>query len=881
MLELKKLSAPLKAVSIILISFTLFNCGGGGSSSGSLNQGGGSVISGGNDNTNVNTGTPPSFKEYTGSMPPETDDVQNFRVHLWSRIADDDRCGACHGVGTDYPFVQDGDINAAYNAIMPYVSLSQPSQSALISKVADGHNCWHLSSGGLLNDCRIDLTNYISAWAASSAPTSFLSALNQFAPAERDISSGLQFYTDVADANYTTLHNVVTQYCSTCHVPPVQSPFFAVSNPQDSYQAIQSRIDINNPQQSSIYRRLAVESHQCWSGDCAADSAVILSAIQELSFLNATLSPTVSGGASKAQIISEDGFVLSNGSRVEDGAVGLWKFKPIDPNNPGSVARNEGRVNDRNGNPINMDLVFSGDIEWWPSGGVRINSGRLVADSTNSAFVQALQDTGEYSIEAWVIPQDVVQGEDADMPASIVSYSFDVGHRNFMLSQRAYSYDFYHRGSDDDDGVNGGTVFTTPNGDEIAQASLQHVVATFSATTGRKIYVNGELIVEENATDPGNLGEWSNDFLLVVGGEFSGNRQWLGSVRLLAVHNKALSQEDVQTNFDIGVGDKYYTMFPVNHITGIEGTYVVFQVEELDNYSYLFNNPIFYSADETVNFDFRLSGMRIGINTREASSGQAYVTLDQQVSSSGANFITEAGFGGMQVLSTIGTIVPKENGLEGDEFFLTFDYMGDDLLTSRVAIDYPIPVVEPDDDTEQSDIGIKTFAEINASLSALTGIEPTNANLDGLYDVVKQQMPVSADINGFAAPIQMAISQLTVKYCDVLISDAGARSAFFPSFNFAATSHSSAFGASGKSALIEPLLDSLLANTVNITSQPAGHPAGQPLFADTSAELSTLIDTLESNCNNDGSCTDNNARVLNVATATCAAAFGSAMMLIQ
>ena len=55
-----------------------------------------------------------------------------------------------------------------------------------------------------------------------------------------------------------------------------------------------------------------------------------------------------------------------------------------------------------------------------------------------------------------------------------------------------YNYDFFNRSSKTD--ANGEPRLSTPDADEVLQATLQHVVATFDPVAGRKIYVNGALV---------------------------------------------------------------------------------------------------------------------------------------------------------------------------------------------------------------------------------------------------------------------------------------------------------------------------------------------------------------------------------------------------
>ncbi len=56
-------------------------------------------------------------------------------------------------------------MNAAYDAILPYINLAEPDKSPLVAHVAGGHNCWQASSLA----CADILTVWIKNWAGSAA----------------------------------------------------------------------------------------------------------------------------------------------------------------------------------------------------------------------------------------------------------------------------------------------------------------------------------------------------------------------------------------------------------------------------------------------------------------------------------------------------------------------------------------------------------------------------------------------------------------------------------------------------------------------------------------------------------------------------------------
>jgi hypothetical protein len=193
-----------------------------------------------------------------------------------------------------------------------------------------------------------------------------------------------------------------------------------------------------------------------------------------------------------------------------------------------------------------MDLTLSGNVQWFGGWGLNFAGGKAQASTSSSAKLKNLiLSTGEYSIEAWVTPGNVVQ---EDM--RIVSYSASLTNRNFNLGQTMYDYDFFTRSSVSN--ANGAPALSTPSADEVLQATLQHVVATFNPVAGPQIYCERRA---QGALDPepgGTLGEWDTVFAFVLGNEVSGNRKWIGVIRLVAIFNRALDADSDQAELRCG-----------------------------------------------------------------------------------------------------------------------------------------------------------------------------------------------------------------------------------------------------------------------------------------------------------------------------------------
>ncbi|WP_431685949.1 LamG domain-containing protein [Hahella sp. NBU794] len=811
------------AVLIAAISILLSGCGGNSGAS--------------NENL-PNTTRPGQGSTYTGPAP-ATDDVQQFKLSLWDKLSPTNRCGGCHTTGGQSPmFVHKDDINIAYSEANRIVNLSDPSQSRMVSKVREGHNCWESS----VDFCANIITKYISDWAGGVSGDT--KTIDLIAPADKEPGQTKNFPSD-SGLFSSTVYPLLTTNCAGCHresaaIP--QSPYFASADVDSAYAAAKSKMDLGTPANSRFVVRLRDEFHNCWSGSCASDAAKMLEAVETFS---GSIDPDQVDPdlvASKALNLT-DGLAANSGGRYEQNVIALYEFKT----GQGVTAY------DTSGIEPTLNLTLSNDVEWVGGWGIKLSGGKAQGSTTNSKKLHDLiTATGEYSIEAWVAPGNVTQ----EGPARIVSYSAGVNARNFTLGQVQYSYSLLNRTSETDQ--NGEPALVTDDGDQDLQATLQHVVATYSPANGRRIYVNGKFTGDEDMTTAGNLNDWDDTFAFVLGNEASNNRPWDGTIRMVAIHNRALTETQISQNFEAGVGQKFYLLFGTSHLIDVPQSYVVFEVSQFDSYSYLFNAPFFISLDpNAAPSSIPVKGMRLGMNGREVTVGQAYknmnITLNETSYTPGSG----------QVMSDRGTIIALEKGPEEDEFFLTFELLGSN---SHVFLEAePTPPGAPADGDPVPEIGLRNFDEINATMSAITGVNASDPGVKSTFETVKQQLPTVENINTFLASHQMGVTQLAIQYCDALVEDNTLRSAFFPGFDFNASA-SSAFSGAGRDLIIDPLLNKGMG--VNLASQPDG--------ADVRAELNQLIDKLVA-CG--GGCSAD--RTETVVKASCAAVLGSAAMLVQ
>jgi hypothetical protein len=432
------------------------------------------------------------------------------------------------------------------------------------------------------------------------------------------------------------------------------------------------------------------------------------------------------------------------------------------------------------------------------------------------------------------------------------------------------------------------------------QSSLQHVVANYDPLVGRSVYINGNLVEDPAApgvsldpkAPPTSIGNvvWDDNFAFVLGGDVAGINNWDGQVRMVAIHNRTLTPEQVQQNFDVGVGEKFFLLFWVGNHLGEDPldpkSFILFEVSQFDSYGYLFDTPRFINIDPnwTPTTAIPIQRMRIGINGKEAGAGQAYASIETTI-----NSIDYDPLLGQQLLSPLGTVIALEKSAAADEFFLTFELIGSDThafndpqpAAPAAPVDPVAPVV--------SDIGFRTFEEINASISAITGVPVTNARVDGVYDDYIQQLPTVEAIDAFLPSHQMAIAQLVLTSCSELVDT---NPSYFAPFDFG-PNELTAFNSSAKrDQIIDPLLTAV-ANyngIENLTSQPTeaelratlGSTGLVDLVSDTNvvlANYSSLIDHLILNCT--GTTCGTNNRTRQIVKAVCASAVGGAVTLVQ
>jgi len=572
------------------------------------------------------------------------------------------------------------------------------------------------------------------------------------------------------------------------------------------------KVNLGTPDNSRLVQRLVADLHHCWS-NCALDGAAMRATIEAWSALVAGSSGEtgVEDLASNTRMFS-DGVVEVGGERYTQGQIALYEFKE----GSGLFAR------DTSGVAPAMDLRLTDDVTWMPNYGLNFVAGRAIADSDSSRklydrIADPTTGTGQYSVEAWVAPENT----DQEGPARIVSYSNGTSRRNFTLGQTLYYYDFRNRMMSASISLNGTPSLETNNDDRDLQAVLQHVVITFDRIRGRRVYVNGRFTDDVDPQGGNTLWNWDPGYRFVLGNETSNNRKWKGQVRQVAVYDHTLPDDAILNNFNLGVGKKLRMRFDVSQ--WVPGAQVEFGMSELDGYSYLFCEPTVI-AEGTQGL--RVENLRIEVNGQVPVSGQAFTNVSAVLDPVAPQISRQC------------SVVPKGLGPDQDVFRVVFEVLGN--FTDPVVVTNPSPIVDTSVDDPLPNEGVRDFARLNDTMATLTGVDPNSTNVRASFQELEQQLPPGYDLRAFLSSQQVGITKLALEYCDSMVDSSALRDAFFgtaPPFGFDQPV-TTAFTPATQPIVTDSLIDQMLGANL----------AAQPTLAEVAPIVDGLIDDLTAAC---------------------------------
>src|SRR5919108_2349613 len=222
-------------------------------------------------------------------------------------------------------------------------------------------------------------------------------------------------------------------------------------------------------------------------------------------------------------------------ARTRDGLQALYDFR----SSSGEI------VKDCSGVGLPLDLrITSPEAVRRAEGSLEVRGKTLIrSEKPASKITDAVRQSGEFTIEAWIRAADANQNG----PARIVTLSRDPNERNVTLGQDGNRFDARFRTSQTS--ANG--IPSLSSASRSVTAELTHVVYTRDRIGRAQIFVNGNQSVE--LTIPGATSNWDGSFRLALANELTSDRPWLGTYHLVAIYSRKLSSPEIQGNFKAGV----------------------------------------------------------------------------------------------------------------------------------------------------------------------------------------------------------------------------------------------------------------------------------------------------------------------------------------
>ncbi len=229
--------------------------------------------------------------------------------------------------------------------------------------------------------------------------------------------------------------------------------------------------------------------------------------------------------------------------RIVEHLVALYRFAE----GGGNTVQDISRV----GTPMNLTIEHEGAVRWADRSLTIVQPTTLRTAGDAGKLNQMLANTGTFTFEIWLRPRR------ADQVAPILSTPSpdDPGWVNLAIEQGA------GEGEDADGTLLATRLRTTNTGPEGRPAlrtdpgtlgtKLVQFVWVRDADGEARYYLDGKPIKADRQS--GALATWAPKFPLILANDIDGNAPWLGELRLIAIYNAALSDEQVLNNYNVGL----------------------------------------------------------------------------------------------------------------------------------------------------------------------------------------------------------------------------------------------------------------------------------------------------------------------------------------
>jgi len=193
------------------------------------------------------------------------------------------------------------------------------------------------------------------------------------------------------------------------------------------------------------------------------------------------------------------------------------------------------------GDPLDL-AVQDTDPVTWSGGGLTFDSDTLaVSLAPGTKLHDAIETTGEFSVE--MILQRASPGSTAS-PSRIVAMSEGAGDSNLVFGQDGGNYEARVR-----DSSTGGSGVLSPEFISSTTLGSGDTHAVLSYKDGEvTVYIDG--VLDESQTAGGVLNNWESDHFLVFGGAYGGSSFWRGTLKRVAIYDRALNDNQAQNVYN-------------------------------------------------------------------------------------------------------------------------------------------------------------------------------------------------------------------------------------------------------------------------------------------------------------------------------------------
>lgn len=232
--------------------------------------------------------------------------------------------------------------------------------------------------------------------------------------------------------------------------------------------------------------------------------------------------------------LAQEGNPQPESDRVSKGLVVLYDFEGAS----GAVIRDHAGTND----PIDLVVEDIGQVQR-EAGKLQVRGKTLIrSKKPPKRLISAIKRSQAFTIEAWLRPSRLNQSG----PARIVTLSKGSTNRNFTLGQDGDKFDVRVRCEKTS---NNGLPSTSSKSGTLTKR-VTHVVYTRDRAGNAAIWIDGERNAKKKIE--GNFSNWGSGMRLALGNELNKSRAWLGTYHLVAIYNRALSDDEITRNYATG-----------------------------------------------------------------------------------------------------------------------------------------------------------------------------------------------------------------------------------------------------------------------------------------------------------------------------------------